>query len=428
MTQRLVLFTIVAAITAAPALRAEVGFDAAVEPPVFDLSTEGVWQLDPMEKNPHLVPYVVYRDVRLEGQKAVLKGDRYELEPGTLVFKAVPHMRFDKNWYAHCDREKVIQAAVRERDALIASARSSIPALNASLRGLESDSAAFLLERAERQFRFWLSRLQPVKKAEKICAQHVLEPVSPAIEPAQFPLARAPLRAVPQGWAVKVSIGVLGSKLSGLFLVDLDAESTFVSPSFLENQGVPRFLQSKLELSNATVRWSQGKIEVRRMLIDKLSISGADLPAQMIGVAEVRLKGFQFDGVLGQDLFRDYAVEFEVEESKALRLWKREGFAAGDHRWFETRFVDGQGWISDCGNGSKIRWSTVSAKKPRKCGAFSWSEAVPADAITSFDLGHGRVWIKKLAKKSNDPVSDPLPSGRSPQAEDQYPAPNRSSF
>lgn len=382
--------------------RASSDFKAQVQDGVGDLTTEKVWSLEPDEFNPHRVRIAIERDLRLVGQKAVRKGDGFALEPGSLELNVKPHWRADAN--------RELSNALGRKFAK--EAEKAWPELKKALTGMSSSSAPFVLERADRVFLHWKHQLDARwKKLSRTQASLPESVPVPGLSQAPVrlraegelslqPMARVILKRIPEGWTSRVTLDILGAQLSGVFLIDPEAEQSFVSPGFLDAQGIPKFLQEKVELSTREIRWHYGKSQAAQILVDRLDVGGWAVPIGTLGVMETRLKKFPFDGVIGAEAFRGAVVEFDPAQADRVTLafWDRETFvveetlehpAAKAHP-MEASYREGKGWVS-----------ARAVEGSLKTRAVVWSLAgkTSVERAAFFDFPHGRVWFKERSEK-----------------------------
>jgi hypothetical protein len=154
-------------------------------------------------------------------------------------------------------------------------------------------------------------------------------------------------------FSIRTTVGIAGRNLNGRFLVDSSAQTSQISPEWLEAQGIQPALiyasKSSVEPVQRSGIWQSTRRLARRVRVDRVEVSGLSLPLREFLLAETQFfnppetVGSCCDGVLGLDFLRLYPMEFRGSSPPEIQIWPREGF----------RGVEGAEWteISELSSG-----------------------------------------------------------------------------
>lgn len=343
------------------------------------LTTEKVWDLDPLELNPHRQNWLLNRDVRAEGLKADYRQGHYGVILAQVVSLTRVYTRAPGPWYQEistfsCQREPNAwfstaegtqiagEAAAKHWDELLS---DKLQKLTLQLNRVNESKEEKALMEGRRLFAEWLDGLEvewqaegkhqarlaewksyrttclsgkPVTAVKKIQpaqslalrGQEIFDPVPPTGSEQIF--ARLPARRWNGLYTIRLSMDVGGKRLNGQFLLDSGSLHSLISPDFLAGQGIPPEALVLKGLHAQKVKWAEGSAVARAIGGYTLSLGNQEIPFKDLLMTETEL--FippQFvstccDGVLGIDFLRQYAVEFRAGPPVEIILWPRAGF------------------------------------------------------------------------------------------------------
>lgn len=353
------------------------------------LTTDGVWDIDPEEQNPHRARWALKRQVELVGLgPAPLTNGHFGVRTDGIVAKITGYVRPEGPWYKPmsefgCEEDPVSWFATPEGTKKAATAAASIwdevvdlekAKLGVQLKRIAANSGDEAVHRARLLFDAWLKDTEAVWRAKARTAARTLEwefylkqgrgggrcpegegdprpssstavrwdalmeSVAPAPpRPFPMPVARAPARRWDGLFSVRVGVEVLGRKLLGQFLVDSGAPVSVLSPAFLRGQGVlpalieiPHRAPEPAHFSGSTSIF--GGALARRATIDRARLSGLELPLREVLIHDTELfappenLASCCDGILGMDALRKFVIEFRPGTPQEIVLWPRQGF------------------------------------------------------------------------------------------------------
>ncbi|MGZ3689367.1 MAG: hypothetical protein ACXVBW_13785, partial [Bdellovibrionota bacterium] len=377
-------------------------YQQAMEP----LTTDLVAKLSPDEVNPHRARWVLSREVRMGDLQAVPRPDgKWGITIAGIESAARSFVRGPGPWYrpleefpcgegplsafATLDGTRIAaDVGARLWDQVLSSEKMKLGVL---LGHIGADNRALALEQARAAFELWSKavsarwrdevrregRKEEWKNYELSAAQagvcahgkavyatslpsweKMLEPV-PSDPADKKLLARAPAKQWNGLFSVRLNITIGDLRLNGQFLIDSDAATSVISPTFLSNQGViPAWLEvpgRQLERVTWSGLWQSEGGLARRVSVDRVELSGFALPLKEFLLYETELFGPPeslatcCDGILGNDFLRSFPIEFVPGVPAEIHVWKSEGYHENsDTPWVEAALSQSGEVVSAC--------------------------------------------------------------------------------
>lgn len=215
-----------------------------------------------------------------------------------------------------------------------------------------------------------------VKKTALRSWKEMMDPPAENVKSTQ-PLARSPARRAGKGdWIIRVNAMAAGTGINGQFVIDPQANQSFISPDWLETQGVEEFL---IEDFGKTILRIKRKGRV--FLSKSLFLVQPQTSGHFLGISEFgshEIEDFRppddfdrcCDGVLGTDFLLRNVVQFDTSAPLGgILIWPRSDYRAPTgYRWEEVS-IEADGTLPG-----------VVAKK------------IKSNQPLILGLPHGRIW------------------------------------
>lgn len=381
---------------------------------------EVVWNLEPQEFEPHRRPWAVRWSLdpvnqlwqptgaASGAQKAGFRLKRLEVQ-----FKAQPYLTRGERarWEPEMARAvKKLEAEARIQIEILSAeiGRISVEDVQAGQRRVQH-SVALVEQRLRTQ---WLSSssLTRAGEAELPLAQASRRPASEAA-PSAIPADGALVNIPTQRWngepVIRATFDFSSAsdrpsiRVTGLFLLDPNADRSLVAPEFLERAGVLVPVNSERWSGSELLKFRGRAALTSAVAVQKMALSGSDVagvqrlwlfPTQIFSPPSSRLPCC--DGVLGRDFFSQYRVSFTLPEHAPRELartllWPRSSARIEDLP---------EGWSVE-----SVAWSASQSHWKSASGEFGPTRLWGASTVV--DLPHGWIASSGLVKLSRSPAA-----------------------
>jgi hypothetical protein len=434
------------------------------------LTIEKAWELEPEDENPARIRWAIDREIILRGMSPVESSKKeYGIEVrGGLYMKSIVFLKAKGAWsklpsefVCSKKRPESLWIGSEESNKWLAdqalvwwenAVRTKTKNLLKKLSGVRDLKKQRAILKARLMYREWLIELEKSwniwrlnnapdlewghlvavngisLSCKKLLPESLIDLPMGSSNPEKVML---PLKSPGRFFTAKVNVDIGDRRLNGRFLIDFNSKKNRADSSWLSAQGIEPRVFSLTGFSE-TDRWRGKSARLPPVLIDRLEMSGFELPFKnlWVGPAEVWMSEDAAQtccaGVLGEPFFRSSIIYFKPGEPLHFKLWQRSESQIFPHLgWTEifyssdVRLSNGSGgWISRCtlegASGVDLVWeffseqNIKSAKKINverilECGTFKIKAEkfgsryrVTMDWLNThewaFDISHGRVW------------------------------------
>jgi hypothetical protein len=213
----------------------------------------------------------------------------------------------------------------------------------------------------------------------------------PTPNPTQI-LARAPVRLWNGLFSVRLSVTVGDKVLNGRFLIDSSVRTSMLSPSWLESQGilpalvlVPGVPPERVTFGGAWNLESESALAPLAW-VEKVELAGLALPMNEFLLFETDFfsppenVGSCCDGVLGNDFFKTFPMQFKSSTPTEIRVWPRENFHwSSETPWVEVSKTNRGTLMTSCAvtpdstNSTNSKNSKSASTSPLVLPGVSWN-------------------------------------------------------